>query len=305
MRAFWPPDTLIPFSPIWVMSPPGSMLRSDASAHASTTRWYHFSSMAPPNRMLARTVSDAMKGVCAAYATVPSMEKSASSCATISPSRAASTDDLPEPTLPAIIVSDPAASDSWMSTSVGLTLRSAAAGGCSTGSESSGEALTPPSSGTEAVPVRFIRGTNRPALSLRAPPRPPTERVERVLRSSVGAGAPFPRPPADLPVPLPPPLPLRGGGTSGGIHAKLPRSETAERPLLVPLPASPSAASAPAPSATGINASSPAAPFRSAGCCRDWAISLFLRKRLTRAREMRRLSDWMMMKGRKTSGKRS
>eukprot|EP00967_Tisochrysis_lutea_P129356 scaffold222399_cov29-Tisochrysis_lutea.AAC.3 len=149
----------------------------------------------------------------------------------------------------------------------------------------------PLSSGTDDVGVRF-----KPSSEVRLdspPPRPAVERTERMLELGVVPVAvpPNPRPPFLPPVPLPPPLPLRGGGTSGGIHAKLPRSTPAGEESFVSLDSA---------ACRGAELPSSLIDFWPA-----FLSSLFLRKRLMRVREIRKLSDWMIIKGRKTSGKRS
>mmetsp|Transcript_19610 Transcript_19610/g.28309 ORF Transcript_19610/g.28309 Transcript_19610/m.28309 type:complete len:97 (-) Transcript_19610:2274-2564(-) len=56
-RCFWPPERLIPLSPISVMSPAGRMWRSGRRAQASSTTLYHSWSYGLPNRMLSRRVA--------------------------------------------------------------------------------------------------------------------------------------------------------------------------------------------------------------------------------------------------------
>jgi hypothetical protein len=54
-RTFWPPDRLIPLSPISVRSPSASDLKSSERSQAARTRSYFSLSYGAPNSMLSRT----------------------------------------------------------------------------------------------------------------------------------------------------------------------------------------------------------------------------------------------------------
>mmetsp|Transcript_14646 Transcript_14646/g.43529 ORF Transcript_14646/g.43529 Transcript_14646/m.43529 type:complete len:129 (-) Transcript_14646:1293-1679(-) len=63
-RCFWPPEIVMPRSPISVPSPAGNCSKSSARQHARRTLWYHASSISEPNRMFSRTVEFKICGDC-------------------------------------------------------------------------------------------------------------------------------------------------------------------------------------------------------------------------------------------------
>lgn len=63
--------SLCTFSPISVISPPGSTSRSGVKAQASRTQRYFGSLQSFPNRMLSRSVAFWIQACCGTYATEP------------------------------------------------------------------------------------------------------------------------------------------------------------------------------------------------------------------------------------------
>mmetsp|Transcript_42270 Transcript_42270/g.85534 ORF Transcript_42270/g.85534 Transcript_42270/m.85534 type:complete len:292 (-) Transcript_42270:1615-2490(-) len=70
-RAFCPPDRLIPFSPISVLSPAGSVSKSGPRQQHSMTSRYLPSLKAFPNTTFSLRVAFMIHGCCAAYPTAP------------------------------------------------------------------------------------------------------------------------------------------------------------------------------------------------------------------------------------------
>ena len=96
---FWPPDKLIPFSPISVESPPGKIFKSDLNAHASITFSYNFEFAIFPNRIFSLTEAFCIQACCGTYAILPftlTLPEHFSSSPKIDETK----EDLPEPTVP-------------------------------------------------------------------------------------------------------------------------------------------------------------------------------------------------------------
>lgn len=98
-RCFWPPDTVMPRSPISVRSPSGNISRSDRKAQASMTLLYHSSSYSLPNRMLFLTDVFWIQADCGQKARVAPI-LAVPSVILISPARAESREVFPHPTVP-------------------------------------------------------------------------------------------------------------------------------------------------------------------------------------------------------------
>ena len=98
-RCCWPPLSVTPRSPTSVCAPCASCLRSSASAQASMTCWRRSSSLSRPTRIFSSTVPAITNGFERTTATWPSQAREPSSTSA-SPQHAASSVDLPLPTLP-------------------------------------------------------------------------------------------------------------------------------------------------------------------------------------------------------------
>mmetsp|Transcript_43923 Transcript_43923/g.110237 ORF Transcript_43923/g.110237 Transcript_43923/m.110237 type:complete len:243 (+) Transcript_43923:2157-2885(+) len=106
-RCFWPPDRLMPFSPISVSSPAASALRSCVSPHADRVAWYSSGSSGRPARTLSRRILFWIHGSWLVYATVPCTDTSPLVLMD-SPRMDCSSVLLPLPTSPTTTTSSPA-----------------------------------------------------------------------------------------------------------------------------------------------------------------------------------------------------
>eukprot|EP00965_Chrysotila_dentata_P037539 1248734-Pleurochrysis_carterae.AAC.1 len=109
MRAFCPPDTVTPRSPISVSSPFGRLAKSASSAHAATTRLYHSASNGRESTTFSRRVALSTHAPWGTYPTGPAPRSTAMwpRLARISPSSSCSSELLPLPTSPRTNVSLP------------------------------------------------------------------------------------------------------------------------------------------------------------------------------------------------------
>mmetsp|Transcript_26835 Transcript_26835/g.85375 ORF Transcript_26835/g.85375 Transcript_26835/m.85375 type:complete len:221 (+) Transcript_26835:278-940(+) len=106
IRAFCPPETLTPRSPISVRSDAGRMARSETSAQARRVRLYRSSSKSDSKRMFSRTVRFMIKGSCVQSATAP-LTTMVPATARMSPSIPDMSELLPSPIRPTIPTSSP------------------------------------------------------------------------------------------------------------------------------------------------------------------------------------------------------
>mmetsp|Transcript_96394 Transcript_96394/g.297232 ORF Transcript_96394/g.297232 Transcript_96394/m.297232 type:complete len:361 (-) Transcript_96394:902-1984(-) len=130
-RAFWPPDSVRPFSPISVASPAGRTFRSCPRAAASSAAEYLRSSSSSaassiPKRTFCRRVSLTTTGSCATYvrdgpdaATPPSGPSPGRASQLMAPAAAARRLLFPEPSGPTMAHSSPLGTSMVMDLSVG------------------------------------------------------------------------------------------------------------------------------------------------------------------------------------------
>eukprot|EP00760_Papus_ankaliazontas_P013948 PhM_4_TR15927/c0_g1_i1/m.43480 len=106
-RCFWPPERLIPRSPISVWSEAVSWCKSAISCESLMTSMYFFSSKGMPIKMLSRSVAFMIQASCATRAVRPLMTTSLPSLTMASPDMSEISVDLPLPVGPMTMVSFP------------------------------------------------------------------------------------------------------------------------------------------------------------------------------------------------------